>query len=348
MLIQKEVITLITPRQAEVLQWIVEIYSQSLEPVGSKTLLKESFLAVSPATIRNDMVALENKGLLSKAHTSSGRIPSQQGYRYYVDQIIESDRIVGFTKEDHQAFEMLIQDRHYSIPHLAKLITDFLVNVTGYTGFVLGQSQDAHRFQEIKIVPLSDAKVHIIVVTDTGKVENKMYQLNRSVSEEDLYRISDMINEELRGSLIRDAYQRMKLSIPLQIQRMIGYQIDFSEIFEQLMVQLKTLDYYVSGKLNVFDWMDQQGLDVITLKHFFKMVDGSKEMYELIDESPKGLNVMFGFDISPQTLSNVSIIYSRFEVANQAITFGLIGPATMPYQRMISLVQGMTEKFNEH
>lgn len=344
----EEVICLITPRQAEVLQWIVEIYSQSLEPVGSKTVLKESVLSVSPATIRNDMVALENIGLLSKAHTSSGRIPSHQGYRFYVDQLIDSENIGGFTQEDHQAFEMLIHNRHYSVSHLAKLVTDFLVNVTGYTGFVLGQSQDVHRFQEMKIVPLSDAKVHVIVVTDTGKVENKMFQLHYPVSDEDLYRISDMINEELQGTPISDAYQRMKLSIPMQIQRMIGYQIDFSEIVEQLLVQLKTLDYYVSGKLNVFDWMDQQGMDVATLKYFFKMVDGSKEMYQLIDESPQGLNVMFGFDILPQKLSNVSIIYSRFEVAKQRITFGLIGPATMPYQRMISLVQGMTQKFNEH
>lgn len=339
---------MLTPRQAEVLHWIVELYSQSLEPVGSKTLLKESYLSVSPATIRNDMVALENQGLLNKAHTSSGRIPSQQGFRFYVSQLIASEQTPGFTKEDREAFEMLIRDRHYSTPQLAKLVTDFLVNVTGYTGFVLGQSQDTHRFQELKIVPLSDAKIHMIVVTDTGKVENRMFQLRYAVSESDLHRISEMINEELQGTLISDAYQRMKLSIPMQIQRMIGYQLYFSDIFEQLLIQLKSLDYYVSGKLNVFDWMDHQGMDVSTLKHFFKLVDGSKEMYEWIDLSPPGLNVKFGFDLSPQTLSNIAIIYSRFQVGQQNITFGLIGPATMPYQRIISLVQGMTDKFNEN
>ena len=336
---------MLTPRQKEVLFLIVQLYGQYLEPVGSKTLLKESFLKVSPATIRNDMVVLEQEGFLNKAHSSSGRIPSNQGYRYYVDRLIVQDDPIRMLDQDHKAIDLIIDDGDYDAMQLAQLAIEMLVNTTGYTGFVLGETNEQAYFQEFKIIPLSDNKVITMLVQDNGKIENKVYRLPIILSQEVIDAICELINEELSHSRLEDAYQRLKLSIPLQIQRLIGYQLDFSEVIEQALLQQKAHQYFVKGKLNLFDLMESQ-LSVDAMKDLFQLIDGSKQLYELIEMNDEFINVLFGFEFAPKTLSNISIVYVRQKIENSLITLGLIGPSTMPYDRIITLIHQMVDKFN--
>lgn len=340
----EEVMIMLTPRQKEILFLIVQLYGQYLEPVGSKRLLKESLLKVSPATIRNDMVVLEQEGFLNKAHSSSGRIPSNLGYRYYVDRLIVQEHPIRLLDQDHKAIEQMIDGGDYDAMQLAQLALEMLVNITGYTGFVLGENNEKSYFQEIKIIPLSDNKVITMLVQSNGKIENKLFRLPLSLSEQDIQNVTHLINDELSGSLLEDAYQRLKLSIPLQIQRLIGYQLDFSELVEQALLQQKAHQYIVKGKLNLFDLMESQ-LNVDAMKNLFQLIDGSKQLYELLEMNPENLSVLFGFEFAPESLSNISIVYIRQVIDNQLITLGLIGPSTMPYDRIINLMYQMAQKF---
>ena len=339
---------MLTQRQKEVLQLIVELYSRLEEPIGSKTLLNESCLEVSPATIRNDMVVLEHQGFLKKAHSSSGRIPSNQAFRYYVDGFVLSHLVEEGMKEreDYRVIESLFEDYYYNPIQLGQLALEMLVKMTGYTGFLLRQNNEIYHFDELKLIPLSKNKVIVMLVIDSGRVDNQLVNLPISLSKEEIDKVSQLINEELRGSSLEDAYQRLKLSIPLQIQRLIGYQLDFSDLIEQTLVQLKTHQYKVIGKLNIFDTIGHQ-LDINSMKHLFHLLDGSKELYDIIEKGQNGVNVSFGFEFAPETLPSISIVYTKYLFDNQKICLGLFGPSTMHYQRIISIMRQVTSKFVE-
>lgn len=330
---------MLTPRQQEVLNLIVRLYGQFEEPIGSKTLLKESLLKVSPATIRNDMVVLEQRGLLKKAHTSSGRIPSINGYRYYIDRIIDEDDELDI-KLDDDSFEALTRARNYNPIQLAQLSADILVSLTGYTVVVLGQNQEPHRLAEFKLVPINHSRYIAILLTDYGKVESEIIDLQVILSREDIQRLTDMVNDELKGLILEEAYQRMKLSIPLLTQRLTAYQLDFSSLVEKAMHNIKGHRYYVSGKTNLFDLLDSSTAKD-TIKELFELVDGSREMYQLLESRQKGINVLFGHEFLSNDLTLINLITGAYENQNQKMIIGLLGPTTMSYERIIPMMAMM-------
>lgn len=328
---------MLTPRQKEVLQLIIQLYGQWDEPIGSKRLLSESYLKVSPATIRNDMVVLEQEGFLSKAHTSSGRVPSEQGYRYYVNRIIDDEDLSQSRFDNEEVFRRLVRN-HASDPiQMANMAVEVLVNMTGYLGVVLSQNHDEHYFRQLTLISLTPQQALAMLMTDNGKSVHQVLHLPLALSEVDLARVAQTINDELRGSPLDIAYQRLKLSIPIQIQRLIGYQLDFSDLAEQALLELKTHYFKVFGKANLFDIMGNT-LQTATLKHLFRLIDGSKELFEIMESGQQGVNVVFGFEIAPDTLAKVSIIFVKYQRGHQQFSLGLIGPSTMAYHRMIALM----------
>lgn len=325
---------MLTPRQKEVLNLIVRLYGQLEEPIGSKTLLKESLLKVSPATIRNDMVVLERRGLLMKAHTSSGRIPSINGYRYYINRIIDNDDEI---KMNDDSFEALSKARNYNPIQLAQLSADILVSLTGYTAVVLGQNQEPHRFAEFKLVAINNSRYISILLTDYGKVESEIIDLQVTLTREDIQRITKMVNEELNGAVLEDAYQRMKLSIPLLTQKITAYQLDFSSLIEKAMHNIKGHRYYVSGKSNLFNLLDSN-TSKETIKELFELVDGSRELYQLLESRHKGIEVLFGNEFLSNDLNLINLVTGSYENQNQKMIIGLLGPSTMSYERIIPMM----------
>ncbi|TLQ49574.1 heat-inducible transcription repressor HrcA [Ruoffia tabacinasalis] len=336
---------MLTPRQQEVLNLIIQLYGQFEEPIGSKTLLRESYLKVSPATIRNDMVVLEQQGLLMKPHTSSGRIPSIDGYRYYIDGIIhQEDKELPFLDDDAN-FEELTQAKHYSPLQLTQLCADILVSLTGFTAVVLGQNKESHYFEEFKLVPIDRTRYISILMTDKGNIESEQIELKVSLSKDDITKSVEMINDELKGVVLEDTYQRMKLGIPLLTQRLTGYQLDFSPLIEKSMHHIKGHRYYISGKSNLFDLIDGQ-TSREALKHLFELIDGSREMYHLLEEQEEGINIMFGYEFLADSLANINLLTGSFVNENQKIILGLLGPTTMSYEKVIALLEVMINKLS--
>lgn len=331
---------MLTPRQRKILYLIVQLYGEFEEPVGSKTLLKESLLNVSPATIRNDMVILEREGLLKKAHTSSGRIPSFDGYRYYVNRLIHHEEDMKVSGEDRDAFSELFRERQYDELELAQMCADILVSMTGYTSVVFGQSKETHRLKELKLVFLNDNSLIAILLTDKGKVESQLFQTNFTLTKDLLKRTAQIINDELMDLPLDEVSQRMKLTIPLLTQRIVSYQFDFSELIEKTMHHLKGHHYNIIGKNNLFDFVDAQST-AEELKQLFTLIDGSPRMYQLLEERQPGIEVLFGIDVTPNGFTNLSIVTGTFTIQHQQITIGLVGPTTMSYHRVIALMEKM-------
>ena len=304
---------MLTARQQQILQLIVQLYGQYEEPIGSKTLLQKSLLDVSPATVRNDMLALERIGYLKKAHSSSGRIPSFDGYRYYVDQLIEDQADIQMAKQDSEVIQSIFRDRHFDAMQHAQLAADILVSLTGYTAVVLGESKEQYHLSEFRLIQLSESRIVAIVLTDKGSVESDLVDLPRSLSREDLGRLTQAINQEIVGLSLLEAQQRLKLTLPLLMQRLVGFQVDFSSVITKLMRHLK-------GRL-------------------FNLIDGSAEMFQLL-EAKQGLAVELGLG----GLADVSLVTSSYQYQAQQVIIGLVGPATMPYQRVLGLMHHITHE----
>lgn len=336
---------MLTPRQQEILNLIINLYAQFEEPIGSKTLLRESYLKVSPATIRNDMVVLERLGYLMKAHTSSGRIPSKDGYRYHVKAIIEHEDKELPMLEDDTNFDELTNAKHYSPLQLTQLFANILVSITGHTAVVLGQDMESHYFEEFKLVPIDRSRYIAILMTDKGNIESENIDLKVSLLKEDIPKVVAMINDELQGVVLEDAYQRMKFGIPLVTQRITGYQLDFSPLIEKAMHHIKGHRYYVSGKSNLFDLVDGQ-TSKDSIKYLFELVDGSREMYQLLEDQQQGIGIKFGYEFLSDSVANINLITGSFVNENQKIVLGLLGPMTMSYEKIIALLEMMISKLS--
>lgn len=327
---------MLTKRQKEILSLIVQLYSRFEEPIGSKTVLRESLLQVSPATIRNDMAVLESQGLLVKPHTSSGRVPSLTAYHYYVSRIMNMEDKRVLDDDDINSLSALIEAKANQPIQSAQLAADIMVSLTNYTVLVLGQDQEAHRLEEFKLVPLNRSDYLAILITDTGRIESEIVNLKYQFTREELDRIVTLVNEELHDVTLEEVYQRMKLSIPLLTQRAVGYQVDFLSLIEKARDNLRGHHYYVSGKDNLFDLMNAQ-MSKEAFKDILEIVDGSRKMYQVLESCQTGVDVKFGYEFLKHH-PEITMVSGSFAKDNQKIVLAILGPKSMVYERIIPML----------
>ncbi|NKZ28578.1 heat-inducible transcription repressor HrcA [Facklamia miroungae] len=340
---------MLTVRQHQILELIVRLYANLEVPIGSKTLLKESLLDISPATVRNEMVVLEKNGFLIKAHTSSGRIPSYEGYRYYVDRLItniESNSWAKAYESDLKAVSEIFLNRQEDNFKMAKIAADLIVSLTGLPCLVFGQNNEEHRVADFKLVPLSNHQIMAILLSDQGHVENKLIQTTYPIKDEGLQRMRSILNTELKGITLEDAYQRVKLTIPMIMQKQLSASIDFSPLVEKSIQQVKGTRYFVSGKNNIFDCLDQRYSNN-EYKKLFDLIDGSNELFDLFDQCQDGIEVLFGQEFAPEGMRHLSLVTGTFTQDFSKMSLSILGPSTMQYKRMIILMEQIIKEFNK-
>ena len=338
---------MLTPRQHEILDLIVRLYASLESPVGSKTLLKKSLLEVSPATIRNEMVVLEKNGYIVKAHTSSGRIPSYEGYRYYVDRLIhhENRSLADQYQSDRQAVKEIFDNRSQDSFKMAKMVADLLVSLTNYPTLIFEQSNEEHLIDNFKLVHLSDHQVMLVLLTNLGYVESRIYTMQFDLNPQVMNELIQLLNDELIGVSLEDAYQRLKLTIPMLMQRRFGIAYDFSDLVERAIHQVKGQRYQVLAKNNLFDLIGAQE-DVSHFKDLFNLIDGSKEIFELLEQRDLGIDVLFGQDFLPVGNEHLALVTGTLRQDNQKMTIGILGPSTMRFTRIIALMEQVLIEFN--
>ena len=245
---------MLTDRQLLILQSIIQLYTETLEPVGSKKLMQQTGLAVSSATIRNEMMKLEEMGYLEKNHSSSGRVPSNQGYRYYLDNILPvqnspvSLTIRNQIRETFQQSTMEIQD-------VFKVSADILSTLTNYTTISIGPEVRSATLSGFRLVRLGLNQVMAILVMNNGLVENKVYSIPSAIDDSDLDKVVRIINEELIGLPLETVLQRLKTDLPALMNRYMNSQIQIVKVIQDMMNQFEQDRLHVAGRrylLNYF------------------------------------------------------------------------------------------------
>ena len=327
---------MLTQRQNEILRLIIQHYTTTGIPVGSKKLLEDGVKS-SSATIRNDMKALEEYGLLLKTHSSSGRVPSMKGYRYYVDHLLKPAEIdPGERSLIRQSFGSEFREINDIIEHEASSLSE----LTSYTAFSLGPEVKERKLPGFRMVPLNDRQVIAIIVTDKGNVESQVFAVPASVSNEDLEKMTNIINDKLVGQPLLIVYHRLRTEIPMILHRYFQTPDGMMSLFDSMLGHVFEEKVYVSGRLNLLDFGVSMNND--QLKSVYSFMKNTEQLTSLLETTDQGsvpISVKIGSEIGNDLLDEMSMITATYEVAGHGKgTIALLGPTSMPYSKMFSLV----------
>lgn len=317
-----------------ILKAIVRDYTSSGVPVGSKALAAQLPLHVSSATVRNEMATLEDLGLIAKTHSSSGRIPSVKGYRYYVDHLVQPDPI---KPNDIDIIKSSLDGQFLKIDEIIETSARILSNLTSYTAFTLKPELKESRLSGFRLVPLGKRQVMAVLVTDNGDVESQTFNIAPGITGDQLEAVVRLINDQLVGKPLKDVLQALETDIPMQVTQYLQKPEGFLKIFGDVLTQAAKERFYVGGRLNLLNFSDAN--DVDELKSLYTLMDRTDDMASVLGQPTDHVQVKIGSEITNDILKDYSLITATYEVGDHGKgVIALLGPTRMPYSRMIGLV----------
>ncbi|RBP50819.1 heat-inducible transcriptional repressor HrcA [Arenicella xantha] len=327
------------PRAENVLKNLVETYIQQGQPVGSRTLSKLPQLGVSSATVRNVMSDLEELGLITSPHTSAGRIPTAQGYRLFVDSMIKASP---FTQS---AIKQLTErfDNESDPDALLSHASDVLSELSHFAGVVVLPNHAAARFHQIEFMRLSEARVLAILVTEDGRVQNRVLPSSESFSDAELVEAANFFNSRYKGNTLNDVRRLLIEDMHKDNDRMhtinrTAMQAASRVISEEESDKNKK-DVVLSGEQKLLDVPDLCQIE--TLQRLFDAFKTKRDLLDLLDRSLKaeGVSVFIGEESGYLALGECSVIASPYQVDGKVLgTLGVVGPTRMAYSEVISVV----------
>ncbi|KPK10392.1 MAG: HrcA family transcriptional regulator [Acidithiobacillales bacterium SG8_45] len=330
--------SLLTQRAEVLLKTLIESYIEEGKPLGSRTLARRAGLDLSPATIRSVMADLEDMGLVVSPHTSAGRIPTQAGYRLFVDSLLKV-RPPEFV--DVERLENALSTGR-GPQSLIESASDLLSQVTHMTGLVRVPRRDEETvFQQIEFISLSSNRVLVILVTKDGQVLNRVIQPDRQYSASELVEAGNYFNDTWSGKSLN------------AVKRMLLQEIEQDSAAMQRVVRMATEmtrrafaeddsggdDFVVRGESNLFD-IPEMG-DMAKLRQLFDAFSAKRDLLHLLDRSMHGggINIFIGAESGYAALENCSLVTAPYTVGDKIVgTLGVIGPTRMPYNRVIPIV----------
>jgi heat-inducible transcriptional repressor len=326
---------MLTDRQLLILQVIINDFIQSAQPVGSRSLSKKEEITFSSATIRNDMSDLEDLGFIEKTHTSSGRVPSEKGYRYYVDHLLSPEKL---KSDEILMLKSIFEERIYELEKVVQRSAKILSEMTNYTAIALGPKMMDHKLKRIQIIPINQETAVAIIVTDTGHVENKMINLPPGFNMLEIEKMVNILNERLAGVPLIDLRNKIYKEVAILLRQHISsYGSIINTIADSIVLPSEEKIFY-GGKTNMLSQPEFHDIDKV--RTLLSLIEHEKEMYHLIKENPLGIHVKIGKEIKDPAMENCSLITASYSMGNDQVgTIAILGPTRMDYSRVISLLK---------
>lgn len=316
------------------LKALVERYIEEGQPVGSRTLAKHAGLNLSPASIRNVMADLEEGGFIASPHTSAGRVPTNKGYRLFVDSLLTVRPLA--TPELSQIEAKLAPD---DPQRLVASASRLLSELTQFAGVVVAPKRRSLSFRQIEFLKLSDKRILLIIVTPEGEVQNRVLLTDRAYSESQLTQAANFFNRNYGGQAFEEIRPRL-------IQELAKLQSDISNLM-QAAVQAGSdalgksgTDYVLTGEMNLLRTPDLS-TNMDRLRELFNLFERRTDLLQLLDVSHQsnGVQLFIGAESGVSPLDECSVIAAPYEVDGQVVgTLGVIGPTRMAYERVIPIV----------
>lgn len=323
---------MINERQRDLLKIIVEDYIKTARPVGSKAIC--DLLKCSSATVRNEMSTLEELGLLEKTHTSSGRVPSEKGYRYYVDHIMKPKELTG---EDIINLQTIFDNQSLALNDVIIRSMEIVSDLTHYTSIVLGGSSNQNKISKVEVVPIDENHLVAIVITDKGHVEHKNMQIEEKVSVAEIKQTVDLINKFIIGTPLNEVSKKLEYEVKPKIATSIKQQRAIYDALYNAFNELRSEEenlYKVNRPSNILK--EPEFDDTSKMRSILKKFE-DKELIKKIEEQDSGVNVYIGSE--SEFDDDVSIIKTKYSIDGEEGTIALIGPKRMEYDRVMTLLQ---------
>lgn len=325
---------MLTDRQVLILRKIIEEFVSTAEPVGSRTLSKLEDLAFSPATIRNEMADLEELGYLEKTHTSSGRIPSEKGYRYYVDYILANQQK---DENEYPVLDSIFAQKDIMRDEAVKQAVKILSEITNYTSIILGPTGYNSKVQKFQFVPINNKLAVIVLVTDTGHVQSNNLKLNGDIDLDEVEKIINIMNDLLTGCYVHDIPQKLNYEIKPYIKQYMDYHDRLIDTMVKMFGKLASEDIYLSGQSRMISLPEFRDID--KLKKLFKAIE-DKQIFKLISSQNSEMSIRIGHENEIQAMDNCTLISVPYRIKGEEYgKIAILGPTRMDYSQVIPLLE---------
>jgi len=329
---------LLSERAQHLLKRLVEHYIRDGQPVGSRTLSRDVGLSLSAATIRNVMADLEALGFVASPHTSAGRVPTDKGYRFFVDtllkyQPLEEARVVEIQARLGEPFD--------NPKALVAAASKMLSSVTRLAGVVTLPRQSYLALSQIEFMPLSDNRVLAIMVVNGREVQNRVLQLERRYTAEELRRASNYLNQEFGGKELSEVREHLVAQLKETRENLNQLMLDAIHLAQQVVEPAPSvrMEYVMAGETNLMEFAELSNVD--KLRRLFEAFNQQRDILNLLDHSLKaeGVQIFIGHESGHTILDDCSVITAPYTLGQEVVgVLGVIGPTRMAYERVIPIV----------
>lgn len=323
-------------RKMKILQTIIKTYLETGEPVGSRTISKYADLNLSSATIRNEMADLEDLGYIVQPHTSAGRIPSDKGYRWYVDMLMDEKE-----QEVTEMKEQMLQKAD-KMDQLLKQAAKVLAANTNYATMISAPTYNRNKLKFIQLSQVDENQIIAVIVMEGNIIKNKIVTVDEELSNETLLKLNMLLNTNLTGMSIEE----INLGMIARLKEQAGIHSEvISDVLDAVanVIQVDDLEIYTSGATNIFKYpelSDRQSAREIISAFEEKQQLASIVTQTLADEENKGIQVYIGNETPVQNMKDCSVVTATYELGEgMQGTIGIVGPKRMDYEHVMKTLK---------
>jgi len=335
----------LSERKRAILQAIIEDYIQTAEPVGSRNIAKNHDLGLSAATIRNEMADLEELGYLDKPHTSAGRIPSEMGYRFYVDSLMHR---YSLTMEEITNLQSSMDRKYSQLENVVSEISDIISKATNYPAIVELPTAQTSRLRSVKMMLIEQGSVLIVVVTDAGVVRNRHMKVSADIDYEIIDSISEFLSGQLTG-LSADDFTPARLMLIYEAMSEYG---DFLKTVIEFVLEClgnTQKRVYIGGASNILNNPEFENIE--RAREFFSFIDRKEnvsQMLNLLETADSSISIKIGSENAVPEMRDTSLVVANYNVGGKLHgKIGIIGPKRMNYARVVSSLELINSQLSE-
>ena len=323
-------------RRAQILRALVSHYVTSGEPVGSKTLVDRYRLGVSAATVRNELAALEDAGLIYQPHTSAGRIPTDKGYRFFVDRFAADGKLP--DKEAKQVRNFFVEPR-WELEDALRQTASLLSTLTDHAAVVFAPALDRSTVRHLELVLLPSERAMVVIVTDTGRVENHVIRVPSGMDEEQLSNTAQMLNRSLVGLPLEQLPTKMAEELPrlpLELREVVG---TLAGTLAEELTQSDSERVFLEGTSNIVDEHKFSNLE--TVRQVIETLEHRRLLLEVLADafSIETVSIRIGAENPVEEMQACAVISAPYSMEDTVIgSLGVVGPTRMDYRRTIAAV----------
>lgn len=325
----------LSQRSRQILEAIVEDYIATAEPVGSNAVARRHALSLSSATVRNVMASLEELGLLASPHTSAGRIPTDKGFRFYVDSLVGLRNI---THSEKKEILKRCRETGGNLTDLLREASRTLSSLSNYTGIVVAPRFTTGLFRQIEFVKLGPRRVLVILVTCSGDVQNRIIEVEQEFTSDDLLRMGNYLNSILEGLTISQVREKLLAEMALEKNHYDQLMSGALNLSRQALPDEQD-EVYIAGQSRIFEQPEFN--DVSRMREVFQAFEEKSRLVQLLGDcmQARGVQIFIGSETPLKEMAGMSLITSTYMSGTNTIgLMGVIGPTRMGYSSVIPIV----------